>query len=535
MTQDTVKRITRGAQLSALLISLAFLMSGCIFRVGPNYSRGAVALAPDWREKGDAHVKTDPAEYRNWWTTFQDPVLDGLVDKAYKENLDLRASGVRVLQARALLGIAVGNWYPQQQQAFGSTARKRLSQTSLQALAAPTLNPSQAAFGLLANWEIDFWGKFSRGIESADAFLMASVADYDNSLVSLTADVAGTYITLRTIEKRLSIARENVKVQEQSLKIAQDRFTGGTTTDRDVEQAKAILAGTQADIPSLETQLRQANNLLCVLMGMPPSDLSPTLGSGVTGIPNPPPEVAVGIPADLLRRRPDVRGAELQAAAQCAQIGVATADLLPAFSLNGTFGYEASNVGPFHLSDIWQYRSRTGSMGPSFQWNILNYGQIMNNVRVQDAKFQEAMLVYQNTVLVAQQEVDNALTAFLNAQERAKFLNLSVASAKRSMDLAIIQYQQGITDFTTVLTAEQQLLSQQDSLAVTQGDIALNLVAIYRALGGGWQIREGKDFVPASLQEEMRKRTNWGGLLKPAAYESATGQKPAPALRGPDW
>jgi outer membrane protein TolC len=267
---------------------------------------------------------------------------------------------------------------------------------------------------------------------------------------------------------------------------------------------------------------------------MSPQDISGLLGTEIARIPAPPRQVAVGIPADLLRRRPDIRSAEYKAVAQCAQIGVATADLLPAFSLSGSFGYSATNVGAFSLSDMWDYRARTGGMGPSFQWNILNYGRIINNIRAQDARFQETLLSYQDTVLRAQREVENALIAFINSQRRAQFLAGSCAAAKRSLDLAVLQYQQGITDFTTVLTAEQELLTQQNNLVVTQGDISQNLVSLYRAFGGGWEIREGKDFVPGTIQEQMKKRTYWGGLLKRDAYASETGGKPAPPIRLPD-
>jgi len=428
----------------------------------------------------------------------------------------------------------VGNWYPQQQQATGSFQRQHLSDYSAQKLSNQTVNPSQAAIGGMANWEVDFWGKFSRGIESADAALMASVADYDSILVSLTADVANAYVNVRTYEKRLNIARDNVKVQEEGLKIAEARFKGGTTSERDVEQAKTILASTEADIPSLETGLQQQKNLLCTLLGKSPQDISGLIGGEIARIPAPPAQVTLGIPADLLRRRPDVRSAEYQAAAQCAQIGVATADLLPAFSLSGSIGYSAAKVGPFSLSDMWDQRAFTGGMGPSFQWNILNYGRIINNIRVQDARYQEAILTYQNTVLQAQREVENALISFLNARRRAEFLHQSCKAAKRSFELAVTQYEQGITDFTTVLTAEQELLSQQNNLAVTQGDISLNLVSLYRALGGGWEIREGKDFVPEDVKAQMKKRTWWGPLMKRSAYESATGEKPQPPLRLPD-
>ncbi len=220
--------------------------------------------------------------------------------------------------------------------------------------------------------------------------------------------------------------------------------------------------------------------------------------------------MAVGIPAELLRRRPDIRAAELQAAAQSAQIGVAKADLYPAFSLTGNFGFLASDWGKYDLSDIFLAKSRTFSFGPSFQWNILNYGRIVNNVRVQDAAFQALLTNYQNTVLTAQREVEDGLIGFLNAQQRTQLLELSAAAAKRSQDLAVLQYREGITDFTTVLTAEQNLLQQQDALAVSRGEIPTNLIRTYRALGGGWEIREGQELVPPQVREAMQETNRLG-------------------------
>jgi len=244
--------------------------------------------------------------------------------------------------------------------------------------------------------------------------------------------------------------------------------------------------------------------------------------------------VAVGIPADLLRRRPDIRSAELQAMAQCSQIGVAKADLYPAFSLMGTVGFTSSDLATFYLGNLGHWPSRRAGFGPSFQWNLLNYGQITNQVRVQDARFQELLIAYQNAVLTAQQEVEDNLIAFLKSQERAKFLRESVNAAMRSLDLAIIQYREGITDFTTVLTAQQALLNEQDGLAVTLGDISRNLVGLYRALGGGWQIREGEDFVPAAVKEAMARRTNWGSLLTPVAVAPPE-ESQRRLIRAPQW
>jgi NodT family efflux transporter outer membrane factor (OMF) lipoprotein len=516
-----------------ILLVPVLLASGCI-KVGPNFARPRVTVSQTWMDAGDQRVKTGPAEYGNWWQAFNDPVLSRLIDRAYQQNLSLRIAGVRVLEARAQLGIAVGELYPQAQQAFGSVVYNRLSANAPQAVPGNSLSFWQSEIGLLASWEIDFWGKFRRAIESGNASWLASIANFDNALVSLTAGVANSYIQIRTIEKRIAIARQNVETQKESLKIAEARYQYGTASELDVDQAKTVLHNTEASIPLLETQLRQAQNGLSVLLGLPPSRLADEL-AGSSEIPVSPTQVVVGIPADLLRRRPDIRNAELQAMAQCAQIGVAKADLYPAFSLTGTFGFLSSDVGKSALGDMFQWGSRTGQIGPSFQWNLFNYGRITNNVRVQDARFQELLITYQNTVLTAQQEVEDNLTAFLKAQEQAGFLARSATAARGALDLAIQQYREGVVDFTTVLVAQQSLLSVQDNLATTLGNIASNLVGVYKALGGGWEVWEGKDLVPLQIKEEMAKRTNWGELLAPASYNPLPSEEPKSLIRAPDW
>jgi NodT family efflux transporter outer membrane factor (OMF) lipoprotein len=518
-----------------LVIPVIFLLAAGCTKVGPDFVKPDAAVMDNWLEQGSYKQITGHSEdYRDWWQAFHDPVLDGLIQSAYRQNLPLRLAGVRVLGARAQLGVAIGELFPQSQTASGAFIKQRLSQTSPLSGPGTPVNFYYDQIGLSASWEIDFWGKFRRAVESADASLMGAVADYDNVLVSLTGDVANSYIQIRTLEKRLNIARQNVEVQKQSLKIARARFEGGTTSKRDVEQALTVLNSTEATIPTLESQLRQTKNALCVLMGLPPSDLGKILGSK-SEIPAPPPQVAVGIPADLMRRRPDIRSAEWRAAAQCAQIGVTKANLYPSFSLSGTFGLQAADVSPFVLSNMFDWRSRTGSIGPGFQWNILNYGQITNQVRVQDARFQELIIAYQNTVLQAQQEVENSLIAFLKAQQRAQSLAAATAAAQRTVQLAMVQYREGIADFTTVLVAEQNLLTQQDSLASNMGDISGNLVGVYRAMGGGWQLREGQDFVPADIKAAMAQRTNWGKLLTPAAYAPPPPGAPKYDVRPPEW
>ena len=506
-------------------------LSGCM--VGPDYVRPPTDTAAQWLEAEDKRLKISPTNDQDWWKTFNDPVLDQLIDRAYHENLNIRVAGLRILEARAQLGTAIGNFYPQNQQLTGSLNKIHLSQHASQAAFSKIFDYTQTQLGLTASWEIDFWGKFRRAIESADASLEAAVADYDNALVSLTADVAQAYITIRTLEKRLGIARQNVDTQKESLHIAEVRYNGGTTSERDVEQARTVLANTQATIPTLEIGLRQQLNALGVLLGKAPSKMGELL-TGTMQIPAPPTQVAVGIPAELLRRRPDIRHAELQAAAQSASIGVTKAELYPAISLTGTFGLLSTDVGRFALSDVFLWKSRTASFGPALQWNIFNYGQITNQVRVQDARLQELLITYQNAVLTAQREVEDNLVAFLRSQERAQSLGESTAAAQRSLNLATLQYREGITDFTTVLTAQQALLSEQDSLASTLGDISNNLVGVYRALGGGWKIREGKDVVPDTIKEQMAKRTNWGCLLKLTAQPSPDNVKPS-GVSLPRW
>lgn len=526
--------------IPALLAGL-LLQSACSL-IGPDYVTPDSAQASAWLEKGDPRISAKSGGYRDWWRLFQDPTLDHLVRMAYEQNLPLRVAGLRVLEARAQLGIAVGDFYPQKQHASSFIEYIQLPQRGLSERL-PGNDSSgfnQGApfwwgrVGLGASWELDFWGKFRRAIESADAELLAAIAEYDSAIVTLTGDVASTYIRIRTYEKKLDIARNNVQAQMGNLRIAEAKFRGGSSSRRDVEQAKTVLGGTQASIPGLEAQLRQAKNALCVLLGMPPNQLDKPLGAGAmyARIPTPPVQVAVGIPLDLLRRRPDVREAAYRAQSQSARIGIAEANLYPAFSISGSFAFVSSSANGMSLGDMFQWGSQFYRFGPAVQWNIFNYGQLTNQVRAQDARFQAALVDYQNTVLKAQQEVEDGLIGFLKAQDAAEYLAQSTAAAKRSLDLATLQYKEGIADFTTVLTAEQSLLQQQDNFATTLGDIANGLVAVYRGLGGGWQIREGQDFVPAPIKEAMAKRTNWGDLLAPMPVPTGPAQG---TVRAPEW
>jgi NodT family efflux transporter outer membrane factor (OMF) lipoprotein len=513
------------------MIPLLLLFSGCAM-VGPDYIKPPAPEQKAWIEHADPKIKAEPTDLAKWWLVFDDPVLNSLVEQAYQQNLPLRIAGLRILEARAQLGIASGNLYPQQQQGTGGAAYNKISQNRLNLPPGfadqidTGFNTYDLAFD--AFWELDFWGKFRRNVESGLGTLEASIASYDDTLVTLTAEVARTYVVIRTFEERLEIARENVRIQERSLRITEVRFEGGEVSELDVTQAKALLSETQALIPRLARDLRQAKNALSTLLGKLPSELNEILG-GPQRIPAVPAKVAVGVPAQLLRRRPDIRLAERQIAAQSPRIGVAKAELYPAFNLLGTIGLSSRNSSNFFDAD-----SVKGLAGPSFTWNILNYGRIKNNVRVQDARFQELAVNYQNTVLRAAREVEDAMVAFLRTQEEAKFLLSSVRASKRSVDLSLLQYREGLVDYQRVLDTQRFLTRSQEAYTATRGDIVINLVAMYKALGGGWQIREGKDFVPEQIKVEMQQRTDWGKLL------SLEEQEPPPEedrklWRSPDW
>jgi len=466
------------------------------FRVGPNYARPPAPVARDWIDAKDDSLATDALSVRRssddlsaWWTVLDDPVLDALVQRAARENLTVRQAGFRVLEARAQLAIAKGNLFPQVQQAVGDYSRNKISESVTNQEASPKKWFSLWDAGFNLAWELDFWGQFMRAVESAAADLDASVENYDDVLVTLLADVATAYVRIRTLENRITVAERNVKDQKRLLEVARAKFKGELVSEIAPDQAEVTLRQTQALIPSLKIQQRQAENQLCILLGLPPREVSKEQGFATAAgrIPQAPAEVAVGIPADLLRRRPDVRRAERQAASQCAQIGVATAELYPHIAVTGTIGLQAEYFP--HLFD--GSKPMVGSVGPSFHWNILNYGRLQNNIHVQDARFLQLVTNYQNTVLKANAEVENALVAFLRSQERAGYLGKGTVAARKGLKVAEVNFQNDKVDFVAVALLEENLAQQEDDWAQAQGDVALGLIQLYRALGGGWQIRLG--------------------------------------------
>ena len=509
--------VSRGVPLTrwALPLALALVASGCSlpkwagngFRVGPDYYKPAAAVADNWIDSDDPRVIDQPPDHADWWSALHDPVLNQLVNEAYQQNLTLREAGMRVLQARAQRALVAGNLLPQSQTVDGSYTRRQLS-----IVQQPFLLPIPGLFSrhfdawsLSGNlsWELDVWGRFRRAVESADANLDASVEEYDAILVCLIAEVVTAYVDIRTFELRLEYARQNVRIQEGSLELARARAEEGRTGDISVYSSESSLEATKAAIQPLEIGLRQANNRLCTLLGIPTVDLSQSLGAGE--IPTAPAEVAVGIPADLLRRRPDVRAAERQVAAQSAQIGVAVADLYPSIAITGEISVQAEE-----FSDLFKSLSQGGAIGPSFRWNVLNYGRIRNNVRVQDARFQELIFTYQNTVLSANEEVENALVSFLRTQQQVRSLAASTDATRKALELELLNFKEGEKDFTGVFVLQGELLRRQDELASAQGNVVASLVGVYKALGGGWEIRlcdhhphGSTEFDSAPPQEEL--------------------------------
>jgi NodT family efflux transporter outer membrane factor (OMF) lipoprotein len=379
-------------------------------------------------------------------------------------------------------------------------------------------------------------------VESGVANLEASIASYDDVLVSLTAEVARTYVLLRTFEERLEIARENVKIQQRSLDIAEIRFKAGAVTELDVAQAKSLLRNTEASIPRFEAGIRQAKNALAVLLGKLPGEIDHMIG-GAKRIPKAPPEIVIDVPAELMRRRPDIQLAEYQIASQTPLIGVSKADLYPAFELFGSFGLltstskntKAGGSGGSSFSDLFDTNSFEFFGGPSIRWSILNYGRINNQVRAEDALLQQLIVNYEDTVLRAQQEVEDSMIGFLKKQQEVEFLNDSVNASQRSVDLSMLQYKEGMVDYQRVLDSQRFLADQQDVWTATRGNVIVNLIAMYKALGGGWQIREDQRFVSEENIAEMQQRSNWGDLLEPDALTTPASAEERRQWRRPDW
>ena len=491
--QHTRKSIRRKSRVRSLGWLITMLLSFALIQscaVGPDYVLPEYDIPDLWQAQLVEGLATGEAPLDEWWKTLNDPILDNLMEQAVGGNLDLQEAFARIQEARALRGIATGERYPDIN-AAGDVARARQSEDFGPISADGDQEKTLREFSMNGNWEVDFWGRVSRSIASADAGLTASVEDYRDGLVILYAEIAANYVNLRTLQERIVVTQRNVDTQRGTLGITEARFKAELSPELDVSQAKLNLARTESIIPALRQQAAAAIHRLGVLIGTFPGELYAAL-TPQEPIPQPPPEVLVGVPANIMRQRPDVRAAERRLAAQTERIGIATADLYPNFFLLGDFGYAGVDA-DLISGTRWQY-----SFGPSVRWNIFDGGRVRNRINAEDARTQQALARYENTILQALEDVENAAVAYTEETQRREFLRLSVVSARRSVELVSVLYKSGLTDFQNVLDMERSLAEQEDRYVESVGTVTQDLIRIYRALGGGW------DPDPPKLEMEVQ-------------------------------
>ncbi len=511
--------------------SLAILsvlgLSACT-TLGPDYVHPEqTALPSDWSlEKAAQDTQQSEQKLQQWWQQFNDPTLNQLVEMASQQNLDLEAAGLRIVQARSLLGISTGLQYPQVQTVSGNLARAYVNDQGV----------NNAALSFDAGWEMDIWGKYARGIESAEAGYYASIASYHDIMVTITAEVARNYINYRTFQERILLSRRNIEIQERVVNITQVQFDSGNVTELDVQQAKNQLFNTKAAQPSLEIAMKQSRTALALLLGVLPEDVEKLLqsdgfaqrmadyenqfkssgrkpalsGNDERSIVPRPPLLDDQVDANLVMRRPDLQVSEMQARAQSAQIGVAETALYPSFTLFGSIGIDSTvpDGSSFSFSD-----SLTMVAGPSFSWNIFQYGRVKNNIRFEDARFQETITNYNKKVLQAVNEVTNALEAYDLYLEQKSLRLQSVNSSIRAFNISMTQYENGQISFERLLNSVEKMTRAEDSYATIKGNVANQVVALYKALGGGWETQTGKPFLSETVAKQMQDRSDWDDLL----------------------
>lgn len=511
--------------------SLAILsvlgLSACT-TLGPDYVHPEQSALPsDWSvEKAAQDTQQSEQKLQQWWQQFNDPTLNQLVEMASQQNLDLEAAGLRIVQARSLLGISTGLQYPQVQTVSGNLARAYVNDQGV----------NNAALSFDAGWEMDIWGKYARGIESAEAGYYASIASYHDIMVTITAEVARNYINYRTFQERILLSRRNIEIQERVVNITQVQFDSGNVTELDVQQAKNQLFNTKAAQPSLEIAMKQSRTALALLLGVLPEEVESLLqsdgfaqrmadyenqfkssgrkpalsGSDERSIVPSPPLLDNKVDANLVMRRPDLQVSEMQARVQSAKIGVAETALYPSFSLFGSIGIDSTvpDGSSFSFSD-----SLTMVAGPTFSWNIFQYGRVKNNIRFEDARFQETLTNYNKKVLQAVNEVTNALEAYDLYLEQKSLRLQSVNSSIRAFNISMTQYENGQISFERLLNSVEKMTRAEDSYANIKGNVANQVVALYKALGGGWETQTGKPFLSETAAKQMQDRSDWDGLL----------------------
>jgi len=460
---------------AVLLLTLA--LSGCA-AVGPDYHKPEIATPDAWSESIAGQMDADTqASLQIWWTVFNDPVLDDLIKRAHSANLELKIAVSRISASRAVLANRQGGRLPVIT-GVGGAGIEHPSES--ESVPGGENNVESYGLGLDLSWEIDVFGRVRRSIEAAGANYQASVEDYRDVMVSLYADVALAYIDIRSLQQRILSAQANARSMTESLQLAEDRYDAGIVSRLDVVQGQANLEVTQASIPLLQIALEQAINRLAVLLGQDAGSLQseftdPEPLPAVDGL------VGIGVPADVLRQRPDIRRSERLLAAQTAEVGVATADLYPNFSLSGFFGLQSGS-----LSNLFNSSAVAWGVSSPVQWNVFNGGQVRSNIDLQNALLEQRLLQYRQSVLRAIEEVENAIAGFNLNRVQGEHLQRATDASSEAVELVMVQYYTGLTDFNNVLLTQRDLFAAQDQLIVSQTNVEAALITLYRALGGGW-------------------------------------------------
>ncbi len=476
---------------------LATLLTGCM--IGPDYKRPETTAPESWHKPTPEKVEAEPIAIDEWWTVFEDEILTDLMRQAATNNLDLKTAFSRIDEATALRGIAKGDYWPQIDGTGGATAN-RLDDVSGGSLAQDR-TPNLYSVGLDASWELDFWGRIRRSVRSADASLQASVEDYRDTLIILYSEIANSYLGIRELQMRIALAKGNVKSQKDTLKLTQGRYDAGLVPEMDVHQSNLNLSRTESAVPAMRQGLAAAINRLAVLTGQTPTMILSQVGHR-DKVPHPDIKILTGLPANLLRQRPDVRRAEQQLRAQSEKIGVAKADLLPRISLSGSFALTSTESG-----ELSQSGSQSYQFGPTFRWALFQGGRIRSNIRAEEARTDQAVFQYQQAVLLALEDVENAYISCREERDRLDYIQESVTAAQKTVSQVNTLYENGLVTFLNVLDAERSLAEQEDSLAQSNGRLSRNIVSVYRSLGGGWDIPEEKA-VPESPPEPTEEEEN---------------------------
>jgi len=529
MKIDEDKRVKMRNTLPKIGLSVLtiVMMSGCT-KLGPDFMGVENPPVPaKWQHKD----KRSDEKIAQWWKSFNDPVLNTLVEKAYAQNLSIKSAGLRILQARAALGISEGLAFPQVQTLSGDAAAVRSNGNNFES----------ASISFDMGWEMDIWGKYARNIESSEANLYASLASYNDIMVSVISEVARNYINYRTAEERIAYARRNVQIQERVTQMTEVQFNSGNVSELDMQQSRSQLYNTRAAIPTIAITKVNALNAMALLLGTDTSVVRKILSSGskkyrdatskylsqekrgviqirqdssdllnVEIIPMTHLNPYNKIDAGLLTRRPDIKVAEYRVRSNSALIGSKMAELYPSFSLFGNIGLNSNNA-----SGSWVSGSDAlgVAIGPAFSWNIFQYGRIKNQIRLQDAVFEESLVNYNNSVLTAVSEVSNALESYTWVQKQQKEIKSAVDATVRAFNISVIQYNDGLVSYQRLLNTVEKLTSTQDRYASIKGNLSLQTIAFYKALGGGWQINKGRSYLSADTAEKMNQRVDWGRYL----------------------